>query len=414
MEPATLRGAEREGWSPHPGKRPRQPACGSRTEWGLHTGTAPSPAHPAWEGVRRCRQGLGAGMWGLESRPRQSTAMGGEETPCGNGREVGALQTGMLGEEAWTTLAQSTIAESCPKRRPIIVCSLSPAVRAPPHQAWGRAPARVGALTMLAAAFSSVPPPYQGRLVGSGKPREQVPMGHPHAQRGLNTAEPQSLEIKEVKLKSSIGSCTSSSLYHHSCFCNLSPYRASEWTRRAPPVTAGVAVAAGDFVRSHTRGWGQAGVWATPTAPQQVQLHDECNSGTWVQGIYAGDPGKTTSERPQGHVPAYPWLRWGQDQCQPRSHETHTMCKRWPTEHIQGEHPQSSNLQGLLSRWCAPIPPASIQIRITAKRQIWGLCSTNQGSDPPQTGRWQPQSDGEAPSISRAGSGHSNNNQSPD
>ena len=58
-------------------------------------------------------------------------------------------------------------------------------------------------------------------------------------------------------------------------------------------------------------------------------------------------------------MPAYPWLRWGQDQCQPGSHETHPMGEKDAQSTSQGEHPQSSKPQGLLSRGCAPIPPAS-------------------------------------------------------
>ena len=69
---------------------------------------------------------------------------------------------------------------------------------------------------------------------------------------------------------------------------------------------------------------------------------------------------------------AYPWLRWGQDQCQPGSHDTHPMGENDAQSTSQGEHPQRSNPQGLLSRGCAPIPPASTQIRITAKNRSGG------------------------------------------
>ena len=58
-------------------------------------------------------------------------------------------------------------------------------------------------------------------------------------------------------------------------------------------------------------------------------------------------------------MPAYPWLRWGQDQCQPGSLETHPMGEKYAQITTRGEHPQSSKPQGLLSRGCAPIPPAS-------------------------------------------------------
>ena len=65
----------------------------------LTTALLPKPER----GVHRCTQGLGAGMWGLESRSRQRTGVGCEETSWVGRREGGALQTGMLVEEAWTT-----------------------------------------------------------------------------------------------------------------------------------------------------------------------------------------------------------------------------------------------------------------------------------------------------------------------
>ena len=97
--------------------------------------------------------------------------------------------------------------------------------------------------------------------------------------------------------------------------------------------------------------------------------------------IYAGDLVKTTCERPQGHVPGYPWLRWGQGQCQPGSHETHPVGENDAHSISQGEHQQSSNPQGLLSQGCAPIPPASTQIRITAH----GECKNSPENDSPNT-----------------------------
>ena len=42
----------------------------------LTTALLPKPER----GVHRCTQGLGAEMWGLESRPRQRTGVGCEET----------------------------------------------------------------------------------------------------------------------------------------------------------------------------------------------------------------------------------------------------------------------------------------------------------------------------------------------
>ena len=83
-------GIWREGRSPHP-RKPLTGGSSVRTEgeplsvWQENTatsvkdremcvqGTDPCPAHPAWEGVLRCRQGPCAGTWGLEGRPRQRT-----------------------------------------------------------------------------------------------------------------------------------------------------------------------------------------------------------------------------------------------------------------------------------------------------------------------------------------------------
>ena len=62
------------------GKRTRQESEVAGQSETSTQGTEPSPAHPAREGVHCCRQGLGTGMWGLKSRPRQRTAVACEET----------------------------------------------------------------------------------------------------------------------------------------------------------------------------------------------------------------------------------------------------------------------------------------------------------------------------------------------
>ena len=110
-------------------------------------------------------------------------------------------------------------------------------------------------------------------------------------------------------------------------------------------------------------------------------------------------------------MPAYPWLRWGQDQCQPGSHETHPMGEKDAQSTSQGEHPQSSKPQGLLSRGCAPIPPASTTDQNSSEETDLGA------STPPtreQTHHRQGgdscRATGKLPSTSRAGSGHSNSN----
>ena len=101
------------------GKRTRQESEVAGQSETSTQGTEPSPAHPAWEGVHCCRQGLGTGMWGLKSRPRQRTAVACEETSWGDGREGGGLHMGVHVEEAWTTIEQSTVSEWCQRRSPL-------------------------------------------------------------------------------------------------------------------------------------------------------------------------------------------------------------------------------------------------------------------------------------------------------
>ena len=62
------------------GKRTRQPVCGSRTVRPTHGVLTPAlPTQPERH-AHRCRQGLGAEMWGSESRPRQRIEVSCEET----------------------------------------------------------------------------------------------------------------------------------------------------------------------------------------------------------------------------------------------------------------------------------------------------------------------------------------------
>ena len=122
------------------GKRTQQESEAAGQSETSTQGTAPSPAHPAWEGVHHCRQGLGTGMRGLESRPRQRTAVGCEETSWGDGRERGSLHMGMHVEKAWTSIEQSAVAGWCPKKKPIaasLPCAgpCSPGTRKGSH--WG-------------------------------------------------------------------------------------------------------------------------------------------------------------------------------------------------------------------------------------------------------------------------------------
>ena len=58
------------------------------TEWDIHRWSVPWRYVP-WTGtcVHRCASGLGAGVWGLENRPRARTAVGCRQTDWGNRKE---------------------------------------------------------------------------------------------------------------------------------------------------------------------------------------------------------------------------------------------------------------------------------------------------------------------------------------
>ena len=104
----------------------------------------------------------------------------------------------------------------------------------------------------------------------------------------------------------------------------------------------------------------------------------EYNSGTLVHWICAGVPVKTTSERHQSHVPACPWLKGNQEQCQ----HGITWDSQSTWAHPRWTSPEEQSLVaslpvGVLQSYL-PWP----QIRIPVKKRILGLFSTNQGADP--------------------------------
>ena len=238
--------------------------------------------------------------------------------------------------------------------------SSSPSVLAPasPPSRKGHHPGRLYWAPATASPYT--PPPPSTDSCALGKPLEQTPVGWPHAQMELKAQLAPGLRKKSWNLSSQLHK---QCLYTHNRLCNLSPLRASEWKSRPHPphpVTTGLALAAVDFVGSYMRGLGQARAWAARTAPQRVQLHDEYDPGPWFQWIYAGDVVKTTSERPQGHVPAYPGLRWGQKQCQHRvTWDSHNVQKVTHRAHPEVNIPRGAILSGFSPSGCAPIPPAS-------------------------------------------------------
>ena len=77
-------------------------------------------------------------------------------------------------------------------------------------------------------------------------------------------------------------------------------------------------------------------------------------------------------------MPACPWLKGGQEQCQ----RGVTWGSHWAWAHPKVNIPRGAILsvfspRGVLQSYL-PWP----QIRITVKKRIWGLFSTNQGADP--------------------------------
>ena len=85
--PATLEGSSPDGREPHSlmgreGSTSQRQAGQSETS---ADGPDPSPAPPSLRGCPPLHTRVGPQMWGLESRPRQRTAVGSEETPEGTG-----------------------------------------------------------------------------------------------------------------------------------------------------------------------------------------------------------------------------------------------------------------------------------------------------------------------------------------
>lgn len=74
--------------------------------------------------------------------------------------------------------------------------------------------------------------------------------------------------------------------------------------------------------------------------------------------------------------------------------------------------PRRAILSGFSPSGCAPVPLPPPQIRITVKKQIWGLLLHKPGSRPRhRQGSDNHRAKGKLPSIFRAGSGHNNSNQ---
>ena len=139
-------------------RRVQQLVCG-RTEWDLYRRSMPQPCVPQPEkGVCWCGGGLGAGMWGMESRPGKGTAVGWEETAWGDGSEELHNQECSWRKPRLTTQKQSATVKWCARGGAAIAVSL---LTCWPLPLWAlqRAPTRAG---LHAPAIASSTPPHLG------------------------------------------------------------------------------------------------------------------------------------------------------------------------------------------------------------------------------------------------------------
>ena len=152
--PATLEGSSPDGREPHSlmgreGSTSQRQAGQSETS---ADGPDPSPAPPSLRGCPPLHTRVGPQMWGLESRPRQRTAVGCEETPEGTGGREELCKRDACGG--------SLTHHSAEQRRRVRPegknhhRSPSPPTPAPPGQALAGTPTRLGDLTIPAATSS--------------------------------------------------------------------------------------------------------------------------------------------------------------------------------------------------------------------------------------------------------------------
>ena len=102
-------------------------------------------------------------------------------------------------------------------------------------------------------------------LCAPGQPREQTPVGGPHAEVVLKPQlSPRGCATKEEKLKSLLAAALTANWQPCDQLCKLSACRTSKWAASAPAAKMGLALAAVGFVGTYTGGSGQARVWAAP------------------------------------------------------------------------------------------------------------------------------------------------------
>ena len=109
-----------------------------KTEWDLHRLSMPHSSVPqTGMCVHWCTQGLRAGTWVLESKPRERTAVGGEETAWGDRREeICNLECLWRKHKhhCWVTLRGWS--HHCSLSLPMCQPPALPGTRQSPHQGW--------------------------------------------------------------------------------------------------------------------------------------------------------------------------------------------------------------------------------------------------------------------------------------
>ena len=112
---------------------------------------------------------------------------------------------------------------------------------------------------------------------------------------------------------------------------------------------------------------------------------------------------KTTPERHQEQLPAYPCLRWGEGSA--NNSEFRQKVKVTQQSIFTGTHSSSGTILSGSSGERFPILPP---LHCRSEMDLGSSTPNNLGADPAPTGQWQAQTKEEAWSISCAGSGHYN------
>ena len=202
------------------------------------------------------------------------------------------------------------------------------------------------------------PPPTWVAACALGQPEEQMPVGGTHTEVGLKPQlSPRGNATKEEELKSLLEAAGTTDLHPRCRHCKLSNWGTSKWTR-APVAETGLVLAAVGFVGTYTRGLDQARIWAATTATtvspgtRLLQSWDMICTGGLV---------KTTPERRQGQLLAYPRLRGCWEQFQQQCNLwANTMGEKWHNRvHSQVNSSREGKLSVFSPSGSAPISPTA-------------------------------------------------------